>query len=77
MCLPLRPTRRLRGSSPSCTYFRNVAAESSTSTGFHSPAFIEAWACGIFLASAISMEKVSSAVEMVLPLGVFITTMPR
>ena len=36
---------------------------------------ILAW--GILRASDISMEKVNSAVEMVLPPGVFMTTMPR
>ena len=34
-------------------------------------------ACGILRARAIIIEKVNSAVEIVLPAGVFITTMPR
>src|SRR5439155_23818467 len=38
---------------------------------------MEPCACGIFRASAINIENVSSAVEIVLPPGVFITTMPR
>src|SRR5258708_4609424 len=38
---------------------------------------MEALAWGILRASAMSIENVNSAVEIVLPLGVFITTMPR
>ena len=38
---------------------------------------MDMWAWGILRALAINIEKVSSAVEMVLPLGVFMTTMPR
>ncbi len=43
----------------------------------HLPEIIEACACGIFLARDSMSENVCSAVEMVLPPGVFITTMPR
>jgi hypothetical protein len=43
----------------------------------HFPSFIDICACGIFRALAINIENVSSAVEIVFPLGVFITTIPR
>ena len=43
----------------------------------HWPAFIEAVACGMWRASAISSAIACSAVVIVLPPGVFITTMPR
>ena len=42
----------------------------------HSPRLMEAVAWGIFLARAIIMETACSAVVMVLPPGVFMTTMP-
>ena len=38
---------------------------------------MEALACGILRASDMSMEKLSSAVDRVLPPGVFMTTTPR
>ena len=38
---------------------------------------MEACACGILRASESSSENVCSAVEMVFPPGVFMTTMPR
>ncbi len=43
----------------------------------HWPAFIEAAACGTGRAPQRMWVKVSSAVAMVLPEGVFITTTPR
>ena len=42
----------------------------------HLPAIIEAWAWGMLRASASIRVKACSAVEIVLPLGVFITTTP-
>jgi len=44
---------------------------------FHCPAFIDAVACGMWRASETISEIACSAVVMVLPPGVFITTMPR
>ena len=43
----------------------------------HLAAFIEASACGIMRAVETSREKACSAVEIVLPSGVFITMTPR
>ncbi len=43
----------------------------------HWPAFMEAVACGMWRASEMSSAMACSAVVMLLPPGVFITTMPR
>jgi hypothetical protein len=43
----------------------------------HLPPRIEATACGIFLASEARSANACSAVVTELPVGVFITTMPR
>ena len=42
----------------------------------HLLAMVEAWACGIWRASASNMEMACSAVVTALPKGVFITTTP-
>jgi hypothetical protein len=68
--LPMRPIPRTPRDLPWSSVPENDLR-------FHSPAFIEACAWGILRAIDKSIENVSSAVEMVFPAGVFITTTPR
>src|SRR3989304_1213611 len=67
--LPMLPT-------PSTPSVLPVISGPSNFCFSHSPFLIEAVAWGIFLARATSMAMACSAVVMVLPPGVFMTTMP-
>ena len=67
--VPIRPMPRMA----------SVLPYSSTPSKFlrsHLPAFIEASACAMLREMAMSKLNACSAVEIVFPAGVFITTMP-